>query len=211
MTPKSKPALQSQDVEKIITHFGVNTSTYPCLNIGIRGYYLDGQGVKGENDIGIYDDAMFFRSPNVFASFNANTDPSKIKPGVAMLKAQEVYYAHILDTHNGSSSSYPAVCQRSGVVTVYRSGTETLPLGEHSKYGEHIGNGYWVGKFGINIHKGGYTTTSSLGCQTIYPTQWSGYYGLVDSEMRRVFAESYKKRVIPYILVDEQYRRTKIK
>ena len=52
------------------------------------------------------------------------------------------------------------------------------------------------GWFGINIHRGGHTTTSSLGCQTIHPPQWPAFIALVKQEMRR---ESRGR--IPYVLV----------
>jgi hypothetical protein len=41
-----------------------------------------------------------------------------------------------------------------------------------------------------------YRTTSSEGCQTIYPAQWDGFINLVYSEMSR-----YNQKTIPYLLV----------
>ncbi|MBL0317209.1 MAG: hypothetical protein IPP69_16150 [Flavobacteriales bacterium] len=57
--------------------------------------------------------------------------------------------------------------------------------------------------FGINIHRGGRTTTSSEGCQTIPPDQWTGFYELAKSEARRIYGDQWNKVVIPYILIDE--------
>jgi len=37
----------------------------------------------------------------------------------------------------------------------------------------------------INIHKGGYNTTSSEGCQTIYPPEWPAFHALVHMELKR--------------------------
>jgi lysozyme len=51
----------------------------------------------------------------------------------------------------------------------------------------------------INIHKGGYRTTSSEGCQTIHPSQWPAFVALVYSEMDRV-----GQKTIPYLLMEEE-------
>jgi lysozyme len=53
--------------------------------IGIRGYYQDSMGKPGINDRGIYDDAICLLAPNLFLTFNANTDPSVYRPGIATL------------------------------------------------------------------------------------------------------------------------------
>jgi hypothetical protein len=52
-----------------------------------------------------------------------------------------------------------------------------------------------TGWFGINIHKGGYNSTSSLGCQTIYPTQWQSFINTVYDQLKR-----YKQTKLPYVL-----------
>lgn len=207
--PNSRPRMISSEARRIIEHFGVDLNKYPCVNIAIPGYYLDSLGEKGKNDIGIYDDSISFYTQNVYASFNANTDPSRIKPNVATVKTDSAYYCHIIGIHGGKTSQYPAICQREGPITVFRSGTENVAAGTKDKRGECLGNGYWVGYFGINIHKGGYNTTSSEGCQTIYPTQWDSYFELAKSEMIRAFGtSSYKKEIIPLISLSEQKRRS---
>jgi lysozyme len=59
------------------------------------------------------------------------------------------------------------------------------------------------GFFGINIHRGSYNGTSSLGCQTIYPTQWDSFINLAVDQTKRYFAAAWKAKVIPYILLEE--------
>jgi lysozyme len=49
----------------------------------------------------------------------------------------------------------------------------------------------------INIHRGGHTTTSSLGCQTIPPAQWNAFYLLARAEMKKANQKGFE-----YILCD---------
>src|SRR5688572_6960321 len=146
--------------------------------LGIRGYYKRTMGNPVKNDRGIYDDAIFILAPELFAAFNANTDPSVFTMGIACLKNGIWWYQpgrHKMLLPSG----YPALIQAEEV-TVVRDGK-----------GEDTG---W---FGINIHKGGYHTTSSLGCQTIYPAQWEGFIGCVYDQLYR-----YGQKKIPYILTE---------
>lgn len=177
--PKSRPKQVRKNVEKLLNGLAVLDE---AVIVGIRGYYLNTMGVKGKNDRNIYDDAMFVVSPSVFASFNANTDPSVHRKGVAVLKPG--VYRYKKGRHGISKGKgYPAL----------RPATEgeKLPVTR-----DGIGDSKGIA---INIHKGSYKTTSSLGCQTIYPDQWNAFINLVYEQMDR-----YKQKTIPYVLVENK-------
>ena len=141
--------------------------------LGVRGYYRDTMGAPGVNDRGIYDDAIFVVGPECFVAFNANTDPSRFRKGVASLIPG--WYPYRPGNHGISrpGGGYPA----------FRPATrgEALPVTRDGEEGRSKRDG-----IAINIHKGGWRTTSSEGCQTIHPSQWDAFYALVRLEMRKL-------------------------
>jgi len=149
--------------------------------IGIRGYYQDSMGKPGVNDRGIYDDAICLVAPTLFLTFNANTDPSVYRPGIATLIPGKHLYKKGKHKITGPHP-YPAL----------RPATpdEALPVMRDGKVGISEG-------IAINIHKGGYKTTSSEGCQTIYPDQWSAFIDTVYAQM-----DQFEQKTIPYYLVE---------
>lgn len=138
-------------------------------------------GAKGKNDRGIYDDAIVLLSPSVHATFNANTDPSVFKKGIAVLKAGVHRFRKGNHGISKPDGGYPALRPANA--------KEELPV-ERDKEGDSMG-------VAINIHRGSYNSTSSAGCQTIYPSQWDGFINLVYSEMNR-----YNQKTIPYLLTE---------
>jgi len=149
----NKPKKSRAEIEAL-----VHTTDQVYL-VGIRGYYEDTMGKPGQNDRGIYDDAMFLVAPGEFYSFNANTDPSVVKKGVSMLKPGIYPYRKGKHGLSKPGGGYPAL----------RPATpgEALPV-VRDDVGESTG-------VAINIHRGSYNSTSSLGCQTIYPAQWDEF------------------------------------
>lgn len=192
--PAARPKLTESALLKRIRLFDLDRAEAPVVVVGIRGYYLDTMGAPRKNDRGIYDDAIFLHTPSAFAAFNGNTDPSRTRrgrgtgadKGMASLRPG-VWKVHRFDKHNGR---YLALCQRAGSVKVLRDGVD-------QDY-EDTGAG-----FGINIHRGGYNTTSSHGCQTIHPDQWPSFIGLATAEAKRFFGPRWNQVVIPYVLVEE--------
>ena len=192
--PAAKPRMTREKLAARLAAHGIDRTLHPLLVVGIRGYYLDTMGKPGVNDRGMYDDAIFLDSPDVFAAYNGNTDPSRYKPGhgtaankgMATLKAG-VWHAYQFDTHGGSIPHF-AICQRRGPVVVIRDGTPP-----YEDEGNH----------GINIHRGSYHGTSSLGCQTLHPDQWPSFIALAEDIARRHFGTEWKRTTIPYVLLED--------
>jgi lysozyme len=190
MIPAGKPRLSTAELEAMLAPLDIDRSRYPVIVVGIRAYYQDTMGAPSVNDRGIYDDAIFLHTPSVTAAFNGNTDPSRYKKGSGTGSAKGmasldpgVWYAHRFDKHNGK---YLALCQRVAEVTVTRDGDP--PYQD-------------TGMFGINIHKGGYNTTSSLGCQTIHPDQWESFISMAADQAKRYFGARWAQSVVPYVLL----------
>jgi hypothetical protein len=179
IVPNSKPQLKQAEAIKIISKFKLDE--YPVKLLGIRGYYKQTMGNPLTNDVGLYDDAIFIIAPQLFGSYNANTDPSVKRTGVAMVKANTVTLYKV-GLHN-MKAPYEALRQN-GNVTVIREG--------QGEFTDSQNNRFW-----INIHKGGYNTTSSLGCQTVYPTQWISFMESVKDQLKR-----NNQKIIPYVLVE---------
>ena len=186
MVPTARPEMGRRAAEQLLIAHGIDTSR-PAI-LGRRGYYRDALGVPGANDIGIYDDAIILVTPTAYLTCNANCDPSRHHPGVAVLQAGVWRYK--LGIHNASKDPalhphYEALVQ-AGPVTVRRDPDAS-----------HVEPWLDTGWFGINIHRGGYTTTSSEACQTVYPDQYDGFIVLVKSEISR-----YQVVDIPYVLTE---------
>jgi len=175
--PKLKPEYTKAKASKIVKDHGFKLDK--CFLIGIRGYYKKTMGNPLANDIGIYDDALMVISPEYYATFNANTDPSVQRYGMAnMVPGVYDYKIGIHNISKPANRRYKALVQ-AGEVTVDR-------------YDKGLDTGW----FGINIHKGSYNTTSSLGCQTIYPDQWNSFLANVEFQMKK-----HDQKTIKYILI----------
>jgi len=183
--PKGRPQRSEADLLKLAHHF-FGDNLPDVLIIGNRGYYLDSQGVKGENDIETYDDAVFVLvESKLRQAFNANCDPSKKNRDMAMLD-EGIYYFY-QGKHKGEYDALRA----------YPEGVR-LPCKRQNRLGK------WYKSFCslINIHKGYFGTTGSAGCQTIIKTQWSEFIGLVYGAMNRL-----KRKKVTYLLVEEKTAR----
>lgn len=196
----NRPTPSDAFITRLLTES--KSDQHPVL-LGRRGYF-ENEGRTGQNDIGIYDDAIFLVVPGEETkAFNANTDPSSLgKKGRATLFAPQVVKFR-LGTHNVSKpkdQQYRALIQAAPVI-VHRFDTAEFAKGStHPVYGTCLGGELWtnnaqVPSFGINNHRGGEFTTSSEGCQTIYKPQWPEYIAAVEAAMTR-----FKLDTIDYYL-----------
>jgi lysozyme len=178
--PSKRPSYTREQAKALLSDF--NLSKEPVVILGFRGYYLDSVGEKGKNDRGVYDDAIIITSDKCHSTYNANTDPSLYKSGIASLVPGK--YSYKLGVHGLSKPKpqrYEALVQAEPVIVARDDGqTEE-------------------GWFGINIHKGYNTTTGSAGCQTIAPDQWKAFIETIKQQL--VF---YKRKVVTYLLLDKQ-------
>lgn len=151
--------------------------------LGRRGYYRDTMGAPGRNDRGLYDDVIALVAPDVYAAWPANTDPSAPDTGTRLATLLPGIYVFRPGLHHpGTPHAYRCLVQ-GGPFTVRRD-TGVIESGE----------------FYIHLHRGGYTTTGSEGCQTLHPDHWPQAHGddadgLIPRVMRR-----YRLLTIPYVL-----------
>jgi len=156
------PKISKREVEQILERHGVNLAEKEVCIVGIRGYRKRTMGAPDRNDRGIYDDAIcVIAADGSFRSFNANTDPSVYRKGIATLKPG--IYEVVRHKHKGCYDALQIVCD-----TVNRDGQ----------------SGDDVGRHGINIHYGGERQTWSEGCQTLPKSSYWNFlrlvYGLMD-------------------------------
>lgn len=188
IVPNERPKMSESQIKDILARSNVfvgrqNPDDKPLALVGIRGYYKKTMGATPENERNIYDDCLCVLSPSVYATFNANTDPSYSRRGMAVLVPG--CYQYGLGVHRGQKAQYQAIVQV-GAVTVIRDGLGVVTDNPPDR------------RFGINIHKGGFTNTSSEGCQTVFPGQWEAFYALVAAECAR-----YKVTRFPYVLIEQ--------
>ena len=179
------PLKPKYSIAEAMTRLEENNISKVFAVLGLRGFFADADS-DVKNRIGVYDDAIFLVTPTLYLGFNANTDPSKERPGMATLNVGT--WAYRLGIHGLSKpveKQYEALVQAKPVtVTRWPEKPGDAPKQD-------------TGLFGINIHRGGYTTTGSEGCQTIHPDQWTLFIKSVKDEMMK-----HQRTVIPYVLLD---------
>lgn len=177
-----RPNIDLNEVREYIKASGyvINEAVFV---LAIRGYYKDSMGKPGENDRGIYDDAMVLVGPNYLQTFNANTDPSKHKPGIGTVAPGLHYYRK---GKHGLSGPKPYDAFRPATAD------ESLP-------GHRDGQTGLTKIFNPNLHSGGDVYTNSAACQTVWKPQWLEFqktaYTLMTQE---------GQHQLPYLLIENK-------
>lgn len=174
---------------------------YDVFIVWVKSYY--------QNDIDLtgYNDAMFvvYRNGGTLKMlpFNGSCnpvvklsdDPNSSRKGTPVLDVGKIYAAYVLGEHKGAKSNpYRALCQRVGDVSVTRIGSDG-----RTPYTD-------VGRFGINLHRGGKQTLNSEGCMTMPPTQFSEFM----SAMERLLGSNQydlpidKRTVVPIVVYNDR-------
>lgn len=180
--PDKLPEQSLRALEQILADQRINRDKDKVCLVGIRGFFRDSMGVPGQNDIAMYDDAFFLVAPGRVIAFNANTDPSAGKAGIAVLIPGVHRYTRGL--HGISRGpGYPAF--------IPNTPGKKLPVRRNGQTKVSIG-------VAINIHRGGNNVTSSAGCQTVPPAQWQRFYDGVDYLMT-----TYNQDDFPYVLIEK--------
>lgn len=184
MLPPSRPKMTKLDVLKEMSTFP-DLENYKVKVLGIRGYYKKTMGDPNKQERNIYDDAMFIVGPDFFTAFNANVDPSANREGIASLVAPQIVYYKV--GIHGVSGKNPrqAFRQDSFGIKVWRDGKTGIMQ-------DNSGAPFW-----INIHDGGWTTTSSEGCQTVPPSMWKEFNSSLKDQLAK-----YKQARFPYLLIE---------
>lgn len=167
------PKMKRSEVLNTLQANGVDLGTEKAAILGIRGYYKRTMGDPLKNDRNLYDDAIFVISKDRFNAFQANTDPSVFRKGIATL-LPGVYEA-VKWRHHGKYAALQIETDR-----LTRDGKTGIDVGRH----------------GINFHYGGIGTWSE-GCQTFRKADFTVFQRLVYELMDR-----YGLSRIKYVLVE---------
>lgn len=201
LTPGYTPRVTLARVEKLAALPKYSADILPddkVIVAMVRGYFEKTMGDPTRNDRRFYDDAAVIVAPDCFIAFNANVDPGAYREGIASLKEGVWRYRPgIHGLSKPKAQQYAAFVQAEEVV-VFRDGTQIFEKGyRHPKYGLCEGKGYWRGWFGINQHKGGINSVSSLGCLTIPPAQWPRYHAELNAALKRLGQKTYPTILAP--------------
>ena len=176
-----KPKITDAETDKVVSHF-FSGELPKVIIVGIRGYYPTTYGKAG-NDFNEWDDAfLVYENGTLLATFNGNTDPTKMRVDDAML--DEGVYHFYKGVHNGRVKGLRA----------YPEGVKLPCKRQNSK-------GVWYKSLCslINFHNPVGWTTGSEGCQTLPEPQYKQFRDLL-YDLR----DKHGLKVVTYLLIDEE-------
>lgn len=135
--------------------------------VGVRGYR---QATPGKSDVNdIWDDAMFYVSPDIFLTENANTDPSRYGWNADAGKPMAVLDAGCWPFQRGPhKGELPAFRQMTHAEAIKAGAPCDGRFAVTRCYAAEDARNYKeAGYYAINIHPGGNVGMSSEGCQTL--------------------------------------------
>ncbi|HEY0866630.1 MAG TPA: hypothetical protein VGE01_04605 [Fimbriimonas sp.] len=168
--------ITDKTIRCVLKHFGLEDD--PVAVVGISG-----------GKIGVYDDRFYHVIRGDVTEYPGNVDPSKLDRGRATLERMRVFHwrAGIHGLSKPPGRRYAAFVQAEQVTVIrYQIGADT-------------------GMFGINHHRGGVASTSSLGCQTYPPNVWEDarrrLYKALGASESEVLARKSSGKPFPYVVV----------
>lgn len=193
--PKSKPNLTLDKIYYLLDRRGYTPKvSNKVFCVAIRGYYLDTIGAVGQNDYNHYDDFIAWIWPRGYSAYNCNTDPTAIgwnpNAGKYMARLKPGIYDFVMRKHKGQ---YNAFGQGENKVTVERIDFSGRVVKTEK------------GLFGINIHRGGASSTSSEGCITV-PHYNSPQWDEFQKEGYQLL-KTHRQISFKFILFDEKEER----
>lgn len=155
--------------------------------VGLRGYFANSVGIKGANDVNVYDDAMLvLENQQIVGRYNANTDPSKQEGRAHLLPGIYTFYRGRHKNRIDAFRAYPE-----GVVWKCERMQNGVMIPSTCSY--------------INIHDGGITNTWSEGCQTLPGAKAASVWENQFAEMRDLvykLMRQHSQLVVGYLLLD---------
>jgi hypothetical protein len=143
--------LTSSQVRKVLARLGVVAAV---AVLAIRG-------ADGSDNIGVYDDDVIGITPTGIQTYQGNTNPSRRRDGVAELVPG--VWSMVPGVH-GITTGRPRPAFR-------QAPDASFTVRRHNR------SGLFRGYFAINLHDGGWNSTSSLGCITLPPDEFKRLVG----------------------------------
>lgn len=184
MSLPNRPKISDQETDKIANYFFSNNIP-PVVVFFIRGYFENSIGIPGKNDFGVYDDAaLVYIGGQLVKTFNANTDPQKLRSDLAMLNPGVYQFAQGM--HKNRIKAFRA-----------------YPEGVRLECQRQDKKGVWYKSYcqAINCHDGGASDTWSAGCLTLPnysgEKQFDEFRSLVNGAMDRA-----KLKTVTFVLLE---------